>query len=130
MIEVVAGIIERKGMIHCFKKGAGKFDYLSHKFEFPGGKVEAGEDLGEALRRELKEEIEADVEVGQYLTGVDYEYPDFAIRLHFFHCKCSDPIETLTEHVELVLLPATRLNELEWLPADQPAVDLLVSQAS
>lgn len=129
MIEVVAAIIHKNGLIHCFKKGEAKFDYLSHKFEFPGGKVEKNEDHREALKREIEEELNTVIEVGAHLLTVEHSYPDFSIRLHFYDCDCPGTIVSLNEHVELKLMPVSKLNEIEWLPADKPAVDYLVQHA-
>ncbi|WP_412972121.1 (deoxy)nucleoside triphosphate pyrophosphohydrolase [Glaciecola sp. MF2-115] len=129
MIEVVAAVIEKNGLILCFKKGKTKFDYLSYKYEFPGGKVETNEDHRQALKREIKEELHTDIVVGDHLISAEYEYPDFSIRLHFYACTSATPIQKLTEHLEVVSLSVLSLKELEWLPADLPAVDYLVENA-
>src|SRR5690606_40168734 len=62
---VVAAIIQHKGKILCTQKGPGKYDYISYKYEFPGGKVEVGETVQAALHREIKEEIRLDIAVGE-----------------------------------------------------------------
>ena len=129
MIEVVAAVIEENGLILCFKKGKAKFDYLSNKYEFPGGKVEANEDHRQALKREIKEELHTDITVGDHLTSAEYDYPDFSIMLHFYSCHSKTPIQKLTEHTEVVGLNPSDLNSIEWLPADLPAVNLLVTRA-
>ena len=126
MIEVVAAVIKEDDLVFCFKKGQAKYDYLSFKFEFPGGKVEASEDHRQALRREINEELLADIEVGNHLLSIKHDYPDFSIRLHFYQCTILRPIGRLTEHTELVRLPIERLQELEWLPADIPAVKFML----
>ena len=122
MIDVVAAVIEQNGFISCFKKGQTKFEYLSHKYEFPGGKVEPTENHRTALKREIQEELETDIEVGAHLLTHEHHYPDFSIRLHFFACSAKAPIGMLNEHVEVTYLPPNRLTELDWLPADLPAV--------
>ena len=129
MIDVVAAVISTDGKINCLKKGVGKFDYLSHKFEFPGGKVESGEDHQHALIREIKEELDTDIVVDDFLLTVEHDYPDFSIRLHFYACTAKQPIQTLIEHVELRLLPPADLHQIPWLDADMPAVDLIVQRA-
>jgi 8-oxo-dGTP diphosphatase len=129
MIDVVAAIIKEDDLIYCFKKGEAKFDYLSNKYEFPGGKVEADEDHRQALKREIDEELHSDIEVGQHLLTVEHSYPDFSIRLHFYACKCLGPIVQLTEHTELTRLPVNQLLDIEWLPADLPAVNYLMNNA-
>ena len=125
MIEVVAAIIEKDGLIYCFKKGKAKFEYLSFKYEFPGGKIELNELHKDALKREIDEELQTNISVGKHLLSVEHHYPDFAIKLHFYACTCNGPIVSLTEHIELQCLPIARLQELEWLPADEPAVNYL-----
>lgn len=129
VIDVVAAVIERNGLICCFRKGIAKFDYLSYRFEFPGGKVEPGEDPKAALTREIFEELNTPIRVLEHLINVKHDYPDASVRLSFYRCVCDQDIGRLTEHTEWVELPAHRLNELDWLPADQPAVDRLVSMA-
>ena len=76
MIEVVAAVIYLRNKILCFKRSAGKFDYVSFKYEFPGGKLEAGESPADALKMELQEELGLSVIVGKKLTTVFHEYPD------------------------------------------------------
>ena len=129
MIDVVAAIIKQDDLIYCFKKGKAKFDYLSNKFEFPGGKVEANEDHRQVLKREIDEELKTNIEVDQHLLTVEHDYPDFSIRLHFYECKSLGPNLQLTEHVELKRLPLSQLRDIEWLPADIPAVDYLINNA-
>lgn len=79
--EVVAAVIEHDGKILCMQRNKGKFDYVSYKFEFPGGKVEAGEERHTALERELREEMDMDISIPEdaYLMTVEHTYPDFAI---------------------------------------------------
>ena len=126
MVEVVAAVIVTDGLINCFKKGASKYEYLSFKYEFPGGKVEPLEDHTSALVREIKEELETDIVVNRFLITADHQYPDFSVRLHFYECSALTEIKTLTEHIELVQLPRERLMEIDWLPADVPAVEFLM----
>lgn len=135
MINVVAAVIQQDDQIYCFKKGAAKYPYLSHKFEFPGGKVERDEDHSSALIREIKEELDTDIIVEHHLLSVTHAYPDFTIRLHFYACqiapddKGESRIKRLTEHTEYVCLDIDKLHSVEWLPADLPAVDYLLANA-
>ena len=82
--EVVAAVIEHDGKILCMQRNKGKFDYVSYKFEFPGGKVEAGEERHTALERELREEMDMDISIPEdaYLMTVEHTYPDFALTMH------------------------------------------------
>ena len=82
MIEVVAAVIELEGKLLAFQRGPAKYEYVSNKFEFPGGKVEEGEDHKLALARELQEELELDAEIKGHVTTVVHQYPDFLIKMH------------------------------------------------
>ena len=81
-IEVVAAVIIYKKKILAFQRGNAKYDYVSYKFEFPGGKVEAGEDFRVALNRELNEELGLDAKVGDFVVTIEHDYPDFSIKMH------------------------------------------------
>ena len=101
--EVVAAVIEYENKILCMQRGEAKYDYTSYKFEFPGGKVEAGEENHIALSRELREEMDLDVVIGEddYLLTVDHTYPDFVITMHAYLCKVTTPNFVMKEHVDL-----------------------------
>ena len=115
-IEVVAAIIFYKDAVYCFRRGKNKFSYLSNKFEFPGGKLEDGEDKQKALEREILEE----------LLTVDHEYPDFKITMTCFACRIREGTIQLSEHTEVILQKIKDLRKLDWLPADIAAVDYLM----
>jgi 8-oxo-dGTP diphosphatase len=123
-LEVVAGIIVFNGKILCMQRNAGKYDYVSFKYEFPGGKVEPGESNVEALKRELHEEMEMDVTVGEkdFFLTVHHEYPDFAITMHSYICRVSTDQFVRKEHVDHIWLEPQGLLTLDWAPADIPIV--------
>jgi 8-oxo-dGTP diphosphatase len=125
-VDVVAAVIFEGRSVYCFKKGEGKFQYLSHKFEFPGGKVECNEDKQSALLREIKEELDVDITIGEEMLTVSHEYPDFSLTMTCFRCKANEPNFTLTEHKEVRLVEVEKLLELEWLAADLPVVEKLM----
>ncbi|MEP5324291.1 (deoxy)nucleoside triphosphate pyrophosphohydrolase [Marinobacter alexandrii] len=126
-IEVVAAVMEFDGNILCVQRGDGKYDYVSRKWEFPGGKVEIGESLEEAIRREIREELEANlVECFDYIT-VQHQYPDFFLTMHCFLCPVPDKHVVLTEHIAHMWLPRRELDSLDWAAADLPIVDKLMS---
>ena len=127
MIDVVAAVIREDDLIFCFKKGNAKYDYLSNKYEFPGGKIEHNEDHRQALTREIHEELHANIAVGEHMLSIEHRYPDFDIRLHFYACTMLSNAIELTEHTELLRLPIAKLRDIQWLPADIPAVDFLVN---
>ncbi len=124
-IEVVAGVIYQEDKILCVRRGKHKFDYLSLKFEFPGGKIEDGETKEDALLREIKEELEMNIEIQKEFLTVFYEYPDFKITMYSFICRCKSDDFILKEHVEFKWLLNTELSSLDWADADIPIVKKL-----
>ena len=106
-IKVVAGIIENNGKILCMQRDKGKYDYVSFKWEFPGGKIEEGETNEEALKRELLEEMDLEVDVENHFCDVQYTYPDFKITM---------------------FLEKSELNIIDWAPADMPIVRKLMEE--
>ena len=133
-VEVVAGLIIKSGLVLCVQRGVNKYLYISNKWEFPGGKLEEGEDHKTALTREINEELHVVVNVGDHMLTVEHQYPDFALTMHAYRCELFDeslPV-TLTEHVALRWLKPTELSsaELEWAAADVPIVALLQSDRS
>lgn len=124
-IEVVAAVIYKNNKILCVKRGQHKYDYISLKFEFPGGKIEIGETKEEALLRELKEELDMNVEIQKEFLKVLFEYPDFKITMHSFICLCKSEVFSLKEHVEFRWLLNTELSSLDWAAADIPIVEKL-----
>jgi len=124
-INVVAAVIMQNDKVFCFRKGEAKFDYLSNKFEFPGGKIEPGENPELALKREIKEELGVKISVVKKLNQFDFEYPDFKLNMTSFICVTENIEFHLTEHVEIVLESIDKLETLDWLPADRPVVRAL-----
>ena len=82
MIEVVAAVIVFENRLLAFQRGASKYSYVANKFEFPGGKIKGNETQTDSLIRELKEELNLDVRVGEWITTVEHCYEDFSIRMH------------------------------------------------
>ncbi len=126
-IEVVAAIIKRDKEILCMQRDKGPFEYISEKFEFPGGKIEKGESKHEALKRELKEEMDIDIEIREddYFMTVDHIYPDFRIIMYSYLCKVSNIEFKLNDHIDYKWLAKEELNSLDWAPADIPIVNKL-----
>ena len=126
-IEVVAAIIIDNNKILCVQRNKNKYEYISYKFEFPGGKVESGETNEEALIREIKEELEMDIIIQKHFLTVDHEYPDFKLTMHSFICSCANRDLTLTEHIDFKWLSKDQLKSLDWAAADIPIVDKLIN---
>lgn len=123
--EVVAAVIVYDNKYLCMQRSDGKYAYVSRKFEFPGGKVEAGESEAEALKREIREEMEYNIEVMEKLITVNHTYPDFKITMHAFLCKPDSPEFVLREHIAYEWLDKASLHTLDWAPADIPIVEYL-----
>lgn len=127
-IEVVAAIMVYDEKFLCVQRGDGKYSYVSRKWEFPGGKVEHGEPLDQAVRREIQEELVAEIgECSLYIT-VEHQYPDFFLTMHSFLCPVSSDVVTLTEHIDHLWLPVADLQSLDWAEADIPIVEKLVEE--
>lgn len=121
-IEVVAGIIKDGDKIFATQRGYGEF---KDGWEFPGGKMEPGETPQQALARELKEELAVDVNVGDFLCTVDYDYPTFHLTMHCFYCSLVGGELALLEHEAAKWLNMSELHTVNWLPADIEVVKAL-----
>ncbi len=117
-IQVVAGIIENeKKEILCTLRSMGK--NFENMWEFPGGKIEVGENSVEALKREVKEELNLDIEVGDIFIWVKKEYKEFIISLRCYMCKIKDINQfRLNEHAAFLWLKRENLDSLVWVPTD------------
>ena len=114
-IEVVAAIIIKDGMVYATRRGYGDFKGW---WEFPGGKIEAGECPQEALKREIREELNAEISVGDLLKTVEWDYPAFHLTMHCFICKMKSEHLQLNEHNDAAWLTKDTLGSVKWLPAD------------
>ncbi len=128
-LNVVAAILIYNDKILCAQRAEGKYEYISYKYEFPGGKLEAGESPEEALHRELIEEMDVNVDINkmQYFYTVNHEYPDFKIKMQSFICKVQNTNVNLKEHASIKWLEKNQLNVLDWAEADLPIVEKLMN---
>ena len=115
-IEVVAAIIVADGKILATQRGYGEY---MDKWEFPGGKIEPGETPEEALRREIREELSADISVNQFVCTVEHDYPTFHLTMHNYLCQVVSGHLQLLEHEAARWLDITHINTVDWLPADR-----------
>lgn len=119
-IRVVAAIITKDNMIFATQRGYGDF---KDGWEFPGGKVEPGEKSEDAIVREIKEELGADIRVTGFLTTVEHDYPQFHLSMDCFWAELKDGTEmTLLEHEAAKWLARDELDSVDWLPADVKVV--------
>ncbi|MGP1437311.1 MAG: (deoxy)nucleoside triphosphate pyrophosphohydrolase [Phocaeicola sp.] len=119
-IRVVAAVIRDKDKIFATARGYGEF---KGGWEFPGGKIEEGETPQEALVREIKEELEAEIEVGQLIDTIEYDYPNFHLSMDCFWAAIKSGQLVLKEAEAAKWLSKQELNSVEWLPADITLID-------
>lgn len=124
-IEVVAAIIFQNDKVLCVQRTEHEKEYVSLKWEFPGGKVEVGESREEALVREIREELSVDIEVSKFLMTVEHTCPDFHLAMHVFKCILDQGEITLNEHIALKWLSVDELDQLDWAEADVAVVKCL-----
>lgn len=122
-IHVVGAVIIEDGKIFCAQRGNTKT--LAYLWEFPGGKIEQGESPQEALKREIKEELYCEIEVGEQVEHTIYDYDFGTVHLSTFKCRITKGQLHLTEHIAVKWLKPEELDRLEWAPADIPAVEKL-----
>lgn len=121
-VKVVAAIIRHDGKIFATQRGYGAF---KDGWEFPGGKIEQGETPQEALRREIREELETDIEVGDLFDTIEYDYPEFHLSMGCFFCTIRSGSLVLKEHEAAKWLTKKNLDSVDWLPADVTIIEEL-----
>ena len=121
-IKEVAAIIQKDGKTFATQRGYGEYQ---GGWEFPGGKIEEGETPEQALVREIKEELDTEIEVGELLERVEYDYPSFHLSMDCFLCTIKSGELVLKEHEDAKWLEKDQLDSVEWLPADEGVVEKL-----
>ena len=121
-IEVVAAIICDGDKFFATQRGYGEW---KDWWEFPGGKLEAGETAEEALQREIREELATEIAIDKLITTVDYDYPKFHLTMHCFLCHVQCGHLTLLEHESARWLKREEFNSVKWLPADEVVIEQL-----
>ena len=119
-VEVVAAIILDGDKIFATQRGYGDW---KDWWEFPGGKMEPCETQEEALRREIREELSAEIRVDELLCTVDYDYPEFHLIMHCYLCSLLTDTLRLNEHESAKWLSRNELSSVQWLPADIQVVE-------
>ena len=114
-VRVVAAVIRKDNRIFATERGYGDFKDM---WEFPGGKIEPGESGPEALKREIREELDTVIEIGDYIETVEYDYPTFHLSMECYWCTVKEGKLTLLEHENALWLDRDSLLSVEWLPAD------------
>ena len=121
-IEVVAAIIRKKDKVFATQRGYGEW---KDWWEFPGGKMEQGETPEEALKREICEELSAEINVDELFSTVDYDYPKFHLTMHCYLCTLLKDAMHLNEHESARWLAKDELDSVKWLPADKSKIKKL-----
>lgn len=121
-ITVSAAIIRRNHKIFATQRGYGAF---KDGWEFPGGKLEQGETPEQALVREIREELDTEIEVGELIETVEYDYPEFHLTMYCFLCTVKEGSLTLKEHEAAKWLAQEELDSVSWLPADLGLIEKL-----
>ena len=119
-VKVAAAIIVHNNQILATQRGYGEF---KDGWEFPGGKIELGETAQEALGREIKEELDVEIEVEDFLETVEYDYPKFHLSMDCFFCRIRSGALVLKEHEAAKWLTEEELDSVAWLPADKGLIE-------
>lgn len=127
-VNVVAAIIVSEGKILATQRGYGEY---KDGWEFPGGKIEPGESPEAALVREISEELDASIEVGEHLITVEHDYSDFHLMMQCFFATLKDDSHVkLLEHEASRWLSCDELDDVDWLPADVKVVEAIKCRLS
>lgn len=125
-IRTVAGVIKNeKGEILCTLRDQGKYDYVSFKWEFPGGKIEEGETNEQTLVRELHEELDIDVKINRFIYQVEHDYPDFHLSMAVYDCELVSKQIKMNVHKGIKWLKPENLMVLDWAAADLPVAKMV-----
>lgn len=119
-IEVVAAVITSGNKVFCTQRGYGDFKDM---WEFPGGKMEAGETSEQALVREIKEELDTEISVGDFIETVEHDYPTFHLTMHCYFCQVVKGDLVLLEHEAAKWVEKENLDAIDWLPADRGIIE-------
>ena len=124
-VRVAAAVIRKGELVFATQRGYGAY---KDWWEFPGRKIEEGETPEEALIREIREELDADITVDEYITTVEYDYPDFHLSMSCYRCSLKNEHMTLLEHEAAKWMRADNLRQVNWLPADIVIVNILEAE--
>ena len=119
-VRVVAAVIRKDDKIFATQRGYGEF---KDGWEFPGGKIEEGETPEQALTREIKEELDTEIQVGKLIDTIEYDYPKFHLSMDCFWCEIMQGGLELKEHEAARWLSKEELYSVDWLPADVGVVE-------
>ncbi|EFL45618.1 mutator mutT protein [Prevotella disiens FB035-09AN] len=122
LLNIVCAVVRKDDKYLCMQRLRKGPDYIAEKWEFPGGKVEENETDFDALRREIKEEMDWDIYVGSKLGNIKYDYPDFSIVLSAYDCMARNEDFKLLEHIDSRWLTKEDFDSIEWTAADKELI--------
>ncbi len=122
VVRVVAAVIRDGSRIFATQRGYGNY---KDWWEFPGGKIEAGETPEQALKREIEEELDTEIKVGDFIDTIEYDYPEFHLSMDCFWCEIVEGNLDLKEHEAAKWLAKEELDSVNWLPADITIIDII-----
>lgn len=125
IVRVVAAVIVSEDKVFATQRGYGEF---KDGWEFPGGKIETGETPEAALAREIKEELDTEINVEDFIETIEYDYPTFHLSMDCFLCSIKKGKLTLKEHEAAKWLDLQTIDSVEWLPADVTLIDKIKSR--
>jgi len=128
MLQVTCAIIEHANKILICQRSASM--KLTLKWEFPGGKIETGESKEDCLRREIKEEINIDINIRKALTMVEHHYADFSLQLYPFVCSLQSGEVKALEHAQAIWVTIDQMLDYDWADADLPIVSEYIAYAT
>ena len=123
---VVAGVIINEKKILCAQRSKNNLNYISKKFEFPGGKIEKFETDEQCLKREILEELSLEIEINDFYMLVNHIYPDFKLNMKVYLCSSKSRDVILKEHISCKWLSLEKISNLNWAEADLPVVRKLL----
>jgi len=123
---VVAGVIINEKKILCAQRSKNNLNYISKKFEFPGGKIEKFETDEQCLKREILEELSLEIEINDFYMLVNHIYPDFKLNMKVYLCSSNNRDTILKEHISCKWLSLEKISNLDWAEADLPVVRKLL----
>ena len=123
---VVAGVIINEKKILCAQRSKNNLNYISKKFEFPGGKIEKFETDEQCLKREILEELSLEIEINDFYMLVNHIYPDFKLNMKVYLCSSNNRNIILKEHISCKWLGLKKISNLDWAEADLPVVRKLL----
>ena len=123
---VVAGVIISEKKILCAQRSKNNLNYISKKFEFPGGKIEKFETDEQCLKREILEELSLEIEINDFYMLVNHIYPDFKLNMKIYLCSSKSRDLILKEHISCKWLSLKKISNLDWAEADLPVVRKLL----